>query len=595
MGVLAIGAAGVFAVTQMSSDNAGGAASPEELGEAVMESLDQEDMLGVIDLLLPGERDTFSEPAQEMISELTRLEVLSDDASLDGLAGFDFALEQRNVRVETTNVDDIVNITMIADATATVNGEELPLGELVTDAIGDDFDMSELTTTESGLDFEVPMTAVEKDGRWYLSAFYTIAENARVGAGLGDIPAEGIAPSGGDSPEGALDAMFAGIAQLDLTAAIASLNPNEAEALQRYAPLFVGDAQAELDQVPATLEVTGVEYDVEGSGSTRSVSVQQLTIVGSIQDGGDSGETVTFSATLDDGCITAEANGESFDSCVLQTENDDLDEILGEIDGLEELRTELEEILADYDQPGVTVKEVDGQWYVSPIATWFDQFFAFSNAIDREEIDRASDAVAEFIGSAGQMFDDQLGDFSGGDFESLPDIEDFEDFEDIPASTVVVDEVVPADTIDDGTSTDTTFPDATVPDDDALSEADALYQECMALPTAPEAATCLQGHVDSGALPDYYVPIELRFLECGLGDIVLGITPEYELSDADYTAVLTAANACFTALIEQGQIEDFDVPAEYLRPECAEGRNPWSFEAPDNEELFDRWLDCIYA
>ena len=96
--MLAIGAAGVFAVTQMSGGNEGGAASPEELGEAFMESLDQEDFLGVIDLLLPGERDTFSEPAQELVSELTRLEVLTEDASLDDLSGFDVTLEDRNVQ-----------------------------------------------------------------------------------------------------------------------------------------------------------------------------------------------------------------------------------------------------------------------------------------------------------------------------------------------------------------------------------------------------------------------------------------------------------------------------------------------------------------
>ena len=61
IGVLAIGAAGVFAVTQMAGDNEGGAASPEELGDAVMESIAQEDFLGVIDLLLPGERETFGD------------------------------------------------------------------------------------------------------------------------------------------------------------------------------------------------------------------------------------------------------------------------------------------------------------------------------------------------------------------------------------------------------------------------------------------------------------------------------------------------------------------------------------------------------
>ena len=180
VGVLAIGAAGVFAVTQMSDGNSGGAASPEELGEAFMESIDQEDVLGAIDLLLPGERDTFSEPVQELVSELKRFEVLS--------RGCVARRRQRPRRhcsriatcsVEGTNVDDIVNITMFADATATVNGEELPIGDLVTDSFGEDVEMGELTDPKSGLDFELPMTAVEEDGRWYLSYFYTLAEDAR--------------------------------------------------------------------------------------------------------------------------------------------------------------------------------------------------------------------------------------------------------------------------------------------------------------------------------------------------------------------------------------------------------------------------------
>ena len=78
IGVLAIGAAGVFAVTQMSADNKGGAASPQELGDAVMESIAQEDFLGLIDLLLPGERETFGEPLAELVDELQRLEVVGE-------------------------------------------------------------------------------------------------------------------------------------------------------------------------------------------------------------------------------------------------------------------------------------------------------------------------------------------------------------------------------------------------------------------------------------------------------------------------------------------------------------------------------------
>jgi hypothetical protein len=77
--------------------------------------------------------------------------------------------------------------------------------------------------------------------------------------------------------------------------------------------------------------------------------------------------------------------------------------------------------------------------------------------------------------------------------------------------------------------------------------------------------------------------------------VLIGLVPEYEMTDADYTALIATANQCFTALVSQGVIEDFEVPADYLRPECAEGRNPWNYDAPDQAELFDRWLDCIYA
>ena len=89
---------------------------------------------------------------------------------------------------------------------------------------------------------------MEEDGRWYLSLFYTSAESAREEAGDEDIPEEGVTPDGGDSPEAAMDAILDAVEDLDLEAMIAALDPDEMQALQRYAPLFLDDAQAELDE-----------------------------------------------------------------------------------------------------------------------------------------------------------------------------------------------------------------------------------------------------------------------------------------------------------------------------------------------------------
>ncbi|MCU1366402.1 MAG: hypothetical protein JWN39_2041, partial [Ilumatobacteraceae bacterium] len=63
VGVVALVGAGTFAVTQISSnDSSGGASSPKEVGTKLVSSLDNEDLLGVVDLLRPGERDTLRQP-----------------------------------------------------------------------------------------------------------------------------------------------------------------------------------------------------------------------------------------------------------------------------------------------------------------------------------------------------------------------------------------------------------------------------------------------------------------------------------------------------------------------------------------------------
>ena len=49
-----------------------------------------------------------------------------------------------------------------------------------------------------------------------------------------------------------MDNLLEGLEALDLTRVVAALNPNEFQALQRYAPLFLADAQASLDEAVAS-------------------------------------------------------------------------------------------------------------------------------------------------------------------------------------------------------------------------------------------------------------------------------------------------------------------------------------------------------
>jgi hypothetical protein len=412
VGAAAIVAAGVFAVTRVSGDSgSGGASSPEAAANDFLDALDNEDVLGLVEVLLPGERDTFRQPMQDLVSELTRLEVLSDKADLSKIGGVDISITDRHVEVEETNADDITNVSITAKAAATVKGEELPIGKWIRDSIGDK-DMSELDSTSDPEEDTFPVTVVRKDGRWYLSLFYSIAENARHDAGDPDIPDQGVALEGADTPEAAMDTLIEAAAHLDVATVIGALNPNEAEALQRYAPLFLDDAQSEAGNANIKIDVSDTKYDVTGEGDTRHVSITAFKATVSTPDG-------SASAELRDGCLIVKGTDDNGEDQTIDTCKDistDFPESTGvDTEQLKDLQDTLKKVFSDYTNPGFTVKQVDHKWYVSPIATGFDQLLALSKALTRGEIEDVVDKVQQLIETAQD---------NGGRIE-LPNIDDY--------------------------------------------------------------------------------------------------------------------------------------------------------------------------
>jgi hypothetical protein len=425
IGAVAVAGAAAFALVRLTGDDeAGGAATPEDAGLALLTAFENEDVLGMIDVLLPGERETLGDPATELADELRRLQVLSESADLSAVTGIDIVLEDETVDVEATNVDDIVNLDIGADGYVTVDGEQLPIGDLIVDNLPDDADLSELDADTSDAQDDVrmslPITAVEEDGRWYVSLFYSVAETIRARAQT-DIPADGVTPTGGDSPEDAFDTFLDGIEALDLETVIASLNPDEFQALQRYAPSFLADAQAELDRAVAEagveVAIADPEYSVSGSGDTRSVTIDYFRV-----DVSADGETVTVE--LEDGCWTASGGGEEFNACELAEGTPSLDEVFADSEPVRDLLTTLEEAFSDYENPGFIVKQVDGQWYVSPFATGSEQLLAVLRAPDRGELD----TIIEQATTAFEESGDELADAGFGvDNLFSPDDADFQE------------------------------------------------------------------------------------------------------------------------------------------------------------------------
>jgi hypothetical protein len=562
VGVLAIGAAAIFAVTQLVGGDEGGAASPEELGQQVLEAIDDTDLLGLVDLLVPSERDVVRDPLTEIVDELRRLDLVSPPAGADGLEGVEFQVERTSVRVQPTNVDDITNLRLRGDLTVTVDGDALPIGDLLSELL-DDPDRSEFDLRETE-PFDVSFTSIELDGRWYLSMFYSLAEAARAEAEpVPDIPEVGIAPDGGATPDATVDAVLDALESLDLTRLVATLNPGEAGVFHRYGPLFVDDAQAELDLVPLRWEIVDSEYTISGSGSTRSVDLRRLAIEGRA-DGAD------FEFEFDEGCLRGAADGDRFDSCEDGFDEFSLDDIVGTSPAAREMIELLEEMFADYEQPGLTLRQTDGRWYVSPLGTLFDQVLAGLRAIDREELERFVELLPEVLdealfGPAGE-FDDPFGDpFDQDDF--------FDDFFDDEFDDPF-DDPFDDDGFDDG------FDDAFEP---------SAVDECYGLADVDEAISCFDSVLAAGEAEEWQVAAEMRFPECGAAEAHWN--GYFALDDDEFIALVTESRPCFLALVDAGELDPFDVPLAMSDVECFEGRN-W-FAVFDDPEYDDRFFDCV--
>ena len=402
---VAVLAAGGFAVTRIVGDGGtsepAGQATPEELGEKMLVAFDDSDALAAAELLLPSERRVLTDPAFDLVDELERLEVLSD-VDLEQVNGVDVELSDTDVIVEETNADDIRHVTITGTAEVTVSGDEIPTGPIIED----EFDEAEVSTEDSTTTepFELPLVGIEQDGEWFLSAGYTIAESIRqldVDYDTGEIPdipsvEEAIAPVGADSPDGAVEAMLDAVADKDVEAMIAQLDSGEFGALQRYAPMFIDDAQEGLDEEDFSLSITESDLRVEGDGDTREVFVEDIAI--EIVENGD--ETyVQYS----DGCVTVESGESTDEVCFTGDEvTAQLDDALDELENpepAEDFIAAVQDAFSDFEVPGIVVTEVNGKWFVSPIGTFDGALLNVFEALDADELREIIETGKEFYSS----------------------------------------------------------------------------------------------------------------------------------------------------------------------------------------------------
>ena len=550
--VTALLAGGAFALTKITgNDSTGGAASPVEVGTSLTTALAQEDALGVVDLLLPGERSTFRQPLIDFIDNLKRLEVLDGKASLGNVGGLDIEFANVEVTADETNAKDITNIVVTGDSTVSIDGSAVPIGDLLVDEAfgGDRPDMDGEPQDEA---VSWSMTTVERGGRWYLSLFYSIAEQSR--SADTDIPEKSIRLNGAKSPEGAVDNLLQAISDLDLEGLLGTLNPNEAEALHRYAPMFIADGQRSVDDAGVAWKINDTDFKVAGKSDRRSVSISNLHFEGRV---GDSPDIV---ADYDGKCFTTIVDGDKTSTCGDNSSIDDVIESLESGGGgqLATLFNTLNDAFKDYDGSAITVEKVGGKWYVSPLGSTFDLLTSVLQSLDKSEL---TDIIDAFKEASSSLSIDDL---------SLP-TDDSVLVDPFPTDTIVPTDTVPFDTV----------PFDTVPGDTlALDPSAEAITACYSSPDSAAAVQCFQDGISAGVIDPTYLSVEYRFPECNAAEMYWS-GDIYSLSDADFMAFVTGVSPCFQQKVADGVVEYYWLQTELWAPECLEDKNWYSNSDPD--------------
>lgn len=359
-GAVAVLAGGLFAAASLAGDDGN---SPEAPVRAFLASVEDGDALGALEQLLPAERDAVRDSLVDLVDELNRLEVL--DTDLGDVSGVEVDFEGVELASEVDG--DLARVTASGGRVSYAVGlAGPPLGDFLRDLLGDDLPAAERGSSEieESDDF---LVTVERGGRWYLSFGYTLAEQARVarGTSLEDL-GPGVAATGAESPEAAVESFLRSAAALDLEAVLGGLSP-DLEPLRRYAGLFLDGTEGGLLGMAGALdlEIGEMTLDSEVDGDRALVRVEDVELSGTV-----GGRPVDEDAL---GGLGAQLGVPAA--------------------GLPSI--------GDGEEPdlGVVVVRDGGRWFVSPVGTTLDGLVAVLRVFDGDDLQEVAELLTGGFGS----------------------------------------------------------------------------------------------------------------------------------------------------------------------------------------------------
>jgi hypothetical protein len=394
IGIVALAGVGALAISALTGG--GGADTPEGAVEQLAAAIGAEDPLAAVDVIAPDEVRTLHDTLDTTARRAAGLDLVESASA--PLAGIDLSVEDLELETETL-ADGYAKVTVRSGELRSTT-EQAGFSELVREATADDdvdvtenVDLGDLAPEE----LDTFLMTVRRDGRWYVSAAYTVLEYVRA---ANDLPVadfgSGLARAaqlGAESPEAAARDTLDAVASSDWERLLELLPPGEV-------PLYdYREALSELlDEGGAIFDVTEFDASARIDGDHALVSVRAAGTYDS--DGSAeptewelSGECLRLTEhdRYDDGFWSDDGFGESVDDALVApsttdqvTETSTFAFCLSR-PGVIPIAFEAEA----GDSPGpVTVRAVqrDGRWFLSPIATALGHVDGWVAGFDRRHL-----------------------------------------------------------------------------------------------------------------------------------------------------------------------------------------------------------------
>ena len=356
-------------------------------------ALEHEDLLGMIDVTLPEEVGVLRAAVDAATTDAKRIGLVSADFNTSGVQGIDIAVD--DLTLDTNFLEGgLAEVSVTGGRlSASFDPTAFPFGDKVR-ALLNNPTPGQVAADLGASDPPQLLMTVERDGRWYISIEYTAAEYVRRAAHLDEPGPVTRTPVGFDSPQQAVDALFAGLSALDLPAALDTFAPGE-DAMAWLAQSWVDNAQAGIVRARAngwSVAISGLTYETIGQGDHLTLRPLTFKAEGTVPAGYNqdssatadpdgiitplefptkpTGDPLPFTIERADGCTTYRGDGAEalFSISAIGKAVDGGYQLCGDNGALGGLGLLI--LSSGFESlPSISVVQSGGKWYVSPLGT----------------------------------------------------------------------------------------------------------------------------------------------------------------------------------------------------------------------------------